>query len=538
MTCATGIATLVRLFARRLGVVRLAALLLLQIVAQPAGAQWPPISVTAPAAGSVVTPGQPVTILWTGGDPAWTISVALIDVSLFQVVDVATPGVPNTGAATWTLPVTLPFGLRSCGRTFQFYVQNVPTTQWAYGPLFTTPPCPFSISSPSAGSVLVPGQPVTIRWSGGDPAWSVHVKLIEVSLNQVVAGVAANVPNDGLFTWTLPVTLPFGLQSCGRTVRFYIENVQQTSWIYGPQLSTAPCAPPNAPPTANAGPGQSIHAGATVILDGSGSFDDNTPSASLQFAWSFLSRPTGSAATLGYAGTAAPSFVADKAGTYTVRLVVTDEGGLASAPSDVVISSLNQAPTANAGSDRMVIVAQAVQLDGSASSDPDQDTLYYAWSVSGAPAGSAAALTGASTATPVFVPDLPGSYTITLQVNDAFGPGTADTVEVTGVTAASYAEQNTLVASQLNAGLGANQVTTAGNQVAFGNFLNEAAKALQQGDTAKAIDKLKQAIARTDGCERNAVADGNGPGRDWIIDCTAQAQMLVSLRAALGALAP
>jgi hypothetical protein len=538
MTRATGIAMLAQSLARRMGVMRFAALLLLPIVVQPAGAQWPPLSVTAPAAGAVAIPGQPVTIQWTGGDPAWTISVALIDTSLFQVVDVATPGVPNAGAVTWTLPVTLPFGLQACGRTFQFYVQNVPTTQWAYGPLFTTPPCPFSISSPSAGSVLVPGQPVTIRWSGGDPGWLVDIKLIDLTLNQVVDGVAAGAPNGGTFTWTLPVTLPFGLQSCGRNVLFYVQNVQRTSWIYGPQLSTAPCAPPTAPPTANAGPGQSIHAGATVILDGSGSFDDNTPTASLQFAWSFASRPAGSSATLGNAGTAAPSFVADKAGTYTVRLVVTDDGGLASAPSEVVVSSLNQAPSANAGSDRMVIVAQVVQLDGSASSDPDQDPLSYAWSVSSAPSGSAAALMGASTATPGFVPDLPGTYTIALQVSDAFGPGTPDAVEVTAVTAANFAEQNTLVASQLNASLAANQVTTAGNQVAFGNFLNEAVKALQNGDTAKAIDKLKQAIARTDGCERNAVADANGPGRDWITDCTAQARMQASLRAALGALAP
>ncbi len=44
---------------------------------------------------------------------------------------------------------------------------------------------------------------------------------------------------------------------------------------------------PNAPPTADAGQDQSIHAGDEVFLNGSASFDDNTPSSALLYAWSF-----------------------------------------------------------------------------------------------------------------------------------------------------------------------------------------------------------------------------------------------------------
>jgi hypothetical protein len=131
------------------------------------------------------------------------------------------------------------------------------------------------------------------------------------------------------------------------------------------------------------------------------------------------------------------------------------------------------------------------------------------------------------------IPDVPGTYMITLNVSDAFAVGTPDSVEVTAATASSYAEQNTMLANQVNSALTATQVSTAGNQEAFGNFLTQAVKATQAGNTQNAVDKLNQAIARTDGCERNGVPDSSGPGRDWITDCSAQAQMLVYLRAAL-----
>ena len=300
-------------------------------------------------------------------------------------------------------------------------------------------------------------------------------------------------------------------------------------------------APPNAPPTANAGPGQSIHAGSTVNLNGGASFDDNTPTASLGYAWSFASRPTGSTATLTNANTATPSFVADKAGSYTVQLIVTDGGGLQSAASQVVISSLNQAPTANAGADQLVVLFHTVQLNGSASTDPDQDAVTYSWAISAKPAGSAAVLNGSGTATPNFQPDVAGSYTITLNVSDAFGPGTPDTVEITAATGAAYAEQKIMCAADLVSGLGPNQVTTKGNQTALGNFLSEAIKAIQKGTTATAIGKLNEAIDRTNGCEANLASpspDGNGPGRDWVTDCNAQPPILVCLRAARDALAP
>src|SRR5262249_26220136 len=98
-------------------------------------------------------------------------------------------------------------------------------------------------------------------------------------------------------------------------------------------------------PTAVAGANSSAYVGHAVNLDGSGSSSPYTPSASLQYAWSFFSTPGGSTATLSGAATSTPSFTPDVAGSYVVQLVVTDPiTGLVSAPSQATIT-VNRIPT-------------------------------------------------------------------------------------------------------------------------------------------------------------------------------------------------
>lgn len=82
-------------------------------------------------------------------------------------------------------------------------------------------------------------------------------------------------------------------------------------------------------------------------------------------------------------------------------------------------SKINIAPYAVAGSAQSVSQGALVHLDGSASSDANGDTLRYQWSLTQKPAGSSTVLSGASTATPSFVADLPGNYSAALTVSDA-----------------------------------------------------------------------------------------------------------------------
>jgi len=245
----------------------------------------------------------------------------------------------------------------------------------------------------------------------------------------------------------------------------------------------------------------------------------------------------GSTATLVNAGTATPSFIADVAGSYVVRLVVTDGLGAASPPDTVIISSDNQAPTAAATVDfGLAIVGTTSNFDGTGSTDPENDPLTYAWSITMAPAGSTAVIVGGNTATPSLTTDIAGTYELTLSVSDFLGAGTPASVEIVATTPANYAEIQIVYASDAIEALLAGQVTTGGNQNALGNFLKNATKNIQKGKIAQAINDLNQAIERTDGFPLRGSVDGNGPGRDWITDPAAQVDVYALLTAAVAAL--
>jgi hypothetical protein len=190
----------------------------------------------------------------------------------------------------------------------------------------------------------------------------------------------------------------------------------------------------NAAPIANAGADQTVKTGTVVTLDGSASSDANGDSLTLQ--WTLSGVPAGSAAVLSSSTAAKPTFLADRAGTYTVNLVVND-GQASSAPDTVTIVATddNAVPTANAGTDQNVVTGSSVTLDGSASVDPNFDVLSYQWSLTSVPTGSTATLSSAIAMNPTFTADLEGVYVASLVVNDGKESSNIDTVTVTAARA-------------------------------------------------------------------------------------------------------
>ena len=109
-----------------------------------------------------------------------------------------------------------------------------------------------------------------------------------------------------------------------------------------------------------------------------------------------------------------------------------------------IVSTENNAPIANAGLDTDVTVEQLVTLDGRKSSDPDNDLITYRWAIEEAPPGSTATLTNPTSVMPTFTPDIPGTYTFSLVVNDGKLDSAPDEVSI------SASEPN--VAPTANAG--------------------------------------------------------------------------------------
>jgi len=89
----------------------------------------------------------------------------------------------------------------------------------------------------------------------------------------------------------------------------------------------------------------------------------------------------------------------------------------------------NYSPTADAGSDQVVVHTVTVNLDGSASSDPDGDTLTFSWSQT---SGSTVTLNNANTTTPDFeTVGAADTYVFELTVSDPKGKADTDTVTIT-----------------------------------------------------------------------------------------------------------
>ncbi len=140
--------------------------------------------------------------------------------------------------------------------------------------------------------------------------------------------------------------------------------------------------PPNAPPTADAGPDQTVsdadeNGSESVTLDGTGSSDSDGTIVS--YVWT-----DDGGATIPDGPTPTADFAV---GTHNVTLTVTDDSG--DSDTDVVVITVDPAPpnvppTADAGPDQTVTDAdengsESVTLDGTGSSDSDGSIVSYVW---------------------------------------------------------------------------------------------------------------------------------------------------------------
>jgi subtilisin len=112
------------------------------------------------------------------------------------------------------------------------------------------------------------------------------------------------------------------------------------------------------------------------------------------------------------------------------QCTVTPNDGFVDGPSgtSAEVTIGNTPPVANAGPDQTKQVNSTVTLDGSGSSDADNDTLTYSWSQI---SGASVTLSSTTIAKPTFTPAVTGTYGFQLVVNDGVINSSADTVSIT-----------------------------------------------------------------------------------------------------------
>ena len=256
------------------------------------------------------------------------------------------------------------------------------------------------------------GTLVTLEGSGTDPdagavltyAWSQTSGPVTVTLsNPAVA--------KPTFTPTVVGAYSFSLTASDGGLTSPADSVSVTVSL------------PNHPPTANAGPDQTVAAGAVVTLVALAS--DPDPDSVLGYGWTQASGPP---VTLSNPAAEQPTFTATVPGSYVFTLTISDGVLNATDTVTITVSAANQAPTANAGADRSVATGTTVTLAGSAT-DPDAGTtLSYAWTQTSGPA--TVTLSDPAVAQPTFTPTVLGSYVFTLTASDGALNAT-DTVTIT-----------------------------------------------------------------------------------------------------------
>jgi hypothetical protein len=396
-----------------------------------------------------------------------------------------------------------------------------------------------SVSSDSTNQNLVPTDPNTDPTDQIPPVaiaiFGQTVKVGDVATLDGSGSYDQNGENDSLtYDWKITST-PSGsaavspVDSPGETFSFTvdvsgeytIQLVVTDSWGMASEPYEVVVSTINSKPVADAGPDQELSKkGDTIQLDGSGSSDpDGDP---ITYTWTIIEQPPKSSAVLSDDQAVKPTFVADSLGTYVIELLVTDGQGLDSfAIDEVVVSSGNVPPVADAGVNQIVPVGETVLLDGSGSYDANRDPLTYRWNIPSEPTkDSQTELIGSDSVYPNFTPLVEGIYTISLVVTDDSGLSDTSTVTIYAIDAENIDD---FITALINTVIAINELddsdfNNANNRNALtSKIIVIVENYLKNGPSDS--NKLTSDIAsHMDGCALGGEPDAN----DWIMNCPAQ----------------
>jgi hypothetical protein len=355
--------------------------------------------------------GSTVTLTGSGTDADGTIAA-------YAWTQIAGAPVTLTGATTANASFVAPTVTASTVFGFQLTVTDNLGATGSATVSITVSPNQLPIVSAGVAQTVNEGAPVTLTGSATDAdgtiasyVWTQTAGPAVTLANPASATTSFTAPlvtADTVLSLALTATDNYG-GAATATTSVTVRNVNQ-------------------PPTASAGPAQSVNEGSVATLSGSGTDSDGTIAS---YAWTQTAGPV---VTLLNANTATASFAAPSVSVNTVltfQLVVTDnQGATGLATTSVTVVNVNQPPTANAGANQSVNEGAAVTLTGSGT-DGDGTIAGYLWTQT---AGPSVTLTGATTATATFTaPQVTADTLLSFQltVTDNLGATGSATVNVT-----------------------------------------------------------------------------------------------------------
>ena len=313
----------------------------------------PGVTVTLDGSGSFDPGGRSLSYLWTQtGGTAVTLSSAAVVQPTFTAPSSGTltfqlvvrDGTTSSSPAQVTVTVSSGPADLALSATATASSQNTSTGQTAakaidgvIGGYPGVSSAEWATDGGGAGSWL------TLTWSGPQTFDTIVLYDRPNLSDQITAGNiqfsdGSSIPvptlnNDGTaVTLTFPAKTVTSLQLNITAVSASTQNVGLS------EIQVYDAANENQAPVANAGPDQTVKAGVTVTLDGSGSSDPG--GGSLSYLWT---QTGGTAVTLSSAAVAQPTFTAPSASTLTFQLVVSD-GTTSSSPAQVTVTVTGSSP--------------------------------------------------------------------------------------------------------------------------------------------------------------------------------------------------
>lgn len=314
---------------------------------------------------------------------------------------------PNAGPIISTTPIARSQHIAAGGACANVATNQVPNVTTGPDQTFNAP----------AGASLTSSLTATASDPDGDALTAVWTQT---------AGPTATIANPN--SASTNVTLP----SVGQPTVFTFEYaVTDAAGDTSTSTTSITVVPPNAAPSVNAGPDQTVAGGDTVTLAGSATDGDNDP---LTTTWVQTGGPSvtlSNPSALNPTFTAPPRTINDRVLTFELRaddgtVVSTDTVEITVAGNEAPNVVVSASPTSGAGNTQFT-------LDGSGTTDPEGDQIIYIWNQISGPSVTLDSPNAAVTTFTAPPGGIGTNQTLTFQLTavDTFDESDSETVSVT-----------------------------------------------------------------------------------------------------------